>query len=240
MLPNITDRYGSKLAALDGPIGEVKDFYFDDKTWIVRYVVAETGTWFTGKKVLLSPYAFGPLVQDGQPLQVNLTKKQIANSPPIETHEPVSRQYEVKYYRHYGWPIYWEGRWRWGGSSYPVLLPAAPSEAGAAPHVHDQMDNHLRSMRAVDGYRSQTSDGTIGHLCGFTVDRNSWEIQEVIVKTGHQSGDEILISTAQIDEISFQERKLFVNLTRRELKSTANGQVVQSGAGALKGLDFRN
>ncbi|MES1194358.1 MAG: PRC-barrel domain-containing protein, partial [Opitutus sp.] len=57
MLQNIKELYGSKLAASDGEIGHVKDFYFDDHTWVVRYVVADTGTWLSGRLVLLSPHA---------------------------------------------------------------------------------------------------------------------------------------------------------------------------------------
>ncbi len=46
-LQNTRDLYGDKLAALDGDIGEVKDFYFDDKNWVIRYLVAGTGRWVT-------------------------------------------------------------------------------------------------------------------------------------------------------------------------------------------------
>ena len=47
MLQSIKQLYGSKLAAVDGEIGSVKDFYFDDVSWAVRYVVADTGPWLT-------------------------------------------------------------------------------------------------------------------------------------------------------------------------------------------------
>src|SRR5471030_1010338 len=109
MLQNIKELYGHKLAASDGEIGHVKDFYFDDKTWVIRYLVADTGTWLTGRQVLLSPYAFGSFDQNEKMLRVNLTKRQIENSPTIDAHRPVSRQYEENYYRYYGWPTYWQG-----------------------------------------------------------------------------------------------------------------------------------
>jgi len=57
MLQHIKELYGDKLAALDGEIGRVRDVYFDDKTWVIRYVVADTGSWLTGRLVLLSPHA---------------------------------------------------------------------------------------------------------------------------------------------------------------------------------------
>ena len=64
MLQSIKQLYGEKLGASDGEIGQVKDFYFDDQNWVVRYVVADTGNWLTGRQVLLSPHAFGSLQQD--------------------------------------------------------------------------------------------------------------------------------------------------------------------------------
>ena len=56
MLQSLKQLYGDKLGASDGEIGHVKDFYFDDQNWAVRYVVADTGSWLPGRQVLyLSP-----------------------------------------------------------------------------------------------------------------------------------------------------------------------------------------
>jgi hypothetical protein len=237
---NLQDLYGVKLSAVDGEIGHIEDFYFDDETWVVRYVVAKTGSWLTGKKVLLSPYAFGPLRQDVRPLPVNLTRQQIENCPPVEEHRPISRQYEVKYYHYYGWPTYWEGSWTWGIGRYPVMLPPASPPAGAADRPPNQAESHLRSTRAVDGFPVETYDGPLGHLLGFSVDPQSWVIRDVIVKTGHwRSGKELLISPAQIDDLSYPEGKMFVNLTKEDLEQTANDKVVQAGSGVLDAGDFQ-
>ena len=45
---------GYSLAGLDGDIGSISEFFFDDRYWAIRYLVANTGTWLTGRKVLLS------------------------------------------------------------------------------------------------------------------------------------------------------------------------------------------
>lgn len=49
-----------------------------------------------------------------QSLNVNLTRKQIEQSPSVETDEPVSRQWEKNYYDFYTWPYYWDGMGGWG------------------------------------------------------------------------------------------------------------------------------
>jgi len=45
MSRSINQLHGNKLEGTDGEIGHVKDFYFDDQSWVVRYVAVETGAW---------------------------------------------------------------------------------------------------------------------------------------------------------------------------------------------------
>src|SRR5664279_986053 len=156
MLRSISQLYGNKLAASDGEIGHVKDFYFDDQNWVVRYLVVDTGSWLLGRKVLISPHAFGRLHQAGKLLQVNLTRKQIEDSPSIESHKPVSRQYEEEYHRYYGWPFYWLGDGLWGMSGFPILESPAKSPPNgrvtAGGPQPGRPDAHLRSAQAMNGY----------------------------------------------------------------------------------------
>jgi hypothetical protein len=222
MLRSIKRIYGDKLGASDGEIGHVKDFYFDDKSWAVRYLVADTGSWLAGRQVLISPHAFGSLDQAGKVLRVNLTRTQIENSPPIESHKPVSRQYEEEYYRYYGWPFYWRGEALWGMSGFPILeLPSRPlpSEPSPASDRHPECaDAHLRSTQAVNGYHLQASDGIIGHVCDFMMDDKSWAIGQLVIKTGHRlSGKEVQLSSSQVDRISWDESTVFVNLTKEAI-----------------------
>src|SRR5262245_4340906 len=61
MLRPFTDIRNFSLAAKDGEIGKVKELYFDDQNWTVRYVVVDTGGWLSGRKVLLAPLSFGAI-----------------------------------------------------------------------------------------------------------------------------------------------------------------------------------
>jgi hypothetical protein len=217
MLLDIKLIYGKGLRALDGEIGHVQDFYFDDKTWAIRYVVADTGSWLAGRQVLLSPHAFGRLHQVENLLSVNLTRKQIEESPSIESHKSVSRQYEEEYHRYYGWPGYWEGGGLWGTNAFPIWetpvesLPAAPTRASSRlPSIHD---THLRSTLNVNGYRLEASDGKIGHVTNFMMDPRSWAITRLVIKTGWLTGREVEIPTNKINRISYDESTVFVSLT---------------------------
>jgi hypothetical protein len=68
-------------------------FYFDDETWAIRYLVVNTGIWLSGRLVLVSPLALREAAWESRRLDVTLTKKQVEDSPPIDTHKPVSRQH---------------------------------------------------------------------------------------------------------------------------------------------------
>jgi hypothetical protein len=223
MLRSIKELYGKKLAALDGELGHVKDFYFDDQNWAVRYVVADSGAWLPGRQILISPHAFGKLDLAGKLLTTHLTRKQIEESPSIELHKPVSRQYEQAYYQYYGWPYYWNGGGLWGMSGFPILAPQPrPISSETATFIGppgNGPDAHLRSTRSVSGYQIQASDGTPGHVCDFMMDERSWAIGQLVVKTGHRfSGKETLLATSEVDRISYEKSTVFVKLTRNAIK----------------------
>ena len=221
MLRSTKQLLGDKLGTSDGEIGHVKDFYFDDQRWVIRYIVVDTALWLTGRLVLLSPHAFGNFHQDENCLLVNLTRQQIENSPAIDSHKPVSRQYEEQYYRYYGWPSYWEGTGIWGVSGFPVapppfLIPGLTQDGGILRDEGE--DPHLRSTTALNGYHIHTSEGAMGHITDFIMDDKSWEIRHMVVKTGGWfSGKKIVISPKMIDRISYEESTVFVNVTMKTI-----------------------
>jgi len=236
MLINTKELYGSSLAALNGDIGHIKDFYFDDENWVIRYVVADTGTWLTSRLVLLSPHAFGHLDLAAKQLHIKLTRERIESSPSIESHRPVSRQYEVDYFRHYGWPAYWNGGGMWGMGGFPTPIEPTIAEMDDRQHIHHREDKHLQSARALSGYEIQTVDGTIGSVSGLVVDDRSWVIHEMTVQAGHwYSGKEILIPTGKIERISYEGSKVFVNLTKADIEQASDKQL--AGAGMPSHID---
>jgi sporulation protein YlmC with PRC-barrel domain len=237
MLQDLEQLYGRKLGATDGVIGQVKDFYFDDKTWAVRYLVADTGSWLSGRQGLLTPHAFtnrafGRSDADTDVLGVNLTRKQIEDSPPIDSHRPVSRQHEEEYFRYYGWPTYWQDGGLGGGVAFPAVMP--PLTAEKRPHHgHNQRDDlHLRSTKAVTGYHIHATDGQIGSVSGFMVDGKNWAIHELVVETGHwYGGKTILLLSKNISRISYDNSTVFVNLTMDDLRETTKNGVAQAVMG---------
>jgi uncharacterized protein YrrD len=207
---------GHKLGGLDGAIGKVKEFYFDDRHWTIRYLVADTGSWLAGRQVLVSPYALSSVDKEAKNIAVDLTKKQIENSPSLNSDKPVSRQFENEYNGYYGWPTYWGGSGMWG--AYPYIV--RDREQWKKPNQDEKgWDAHLRSTREVRGYDVQAKDGDLGHVEDFIIEDETWAIRYLIINTHNWwPGKKVLISSQWIERVSWGEKKVFVNLSRDTIK----------------------
>ena len=143
MLYRLEKLIGMSIAATDGTLGEIKDVYFDDRRWAVRYLVVETGDWLRGRKVLISPISVASIDWAGQSVRVRLTMQQVKGSPDIDTAMPVSRQHELNFLDYYGYPDYWTGTLLWGATPLPVPTHTVSSDAIVHPG-QTPMDKHLR------------------------------------------------------------------------------------------------
>jgi sporulation protein YlmC with PRC-barrel domain len=233
MLRSMNDLEGYAIGATDGTVGQVKDFYFDDEAWVVRYLVVETGAWLNSRRVLISPFSIGTPNWSDKLLPVTITKEQVKHSPDIDTEKPVSRQHEIEYLGYYGYPYYWGGSALWGGELYPnMMIPGAvgldaPYESRADPQAYERAeavrhrddDPHLRSCKAVAGYHIVASDGEIGHVHGLLVDERTWAIRYLVVNTSNWwVGHQVLIAPQWITGVSWSDATVTVDLTREAVR----------------------
>ena len=226
MLHSLKSFYGHRLIAKDGAIGEIQDILFDDQTWGIRYLVADTGNWLDQRLVLLSPKSFGPWDRAAKTLQIGLTRAQIEASPSINRHLPVSRQFEQDYYAYYGWPAYWAGDGFGGLAGDPMMVPVLPpSDQGALKKLApNRVDSHLQSAKSVKGYDLEATDGLIGRVTDFLAEDEIWRITQLVVETGHwYAGKEILVATDQVRQVSYEEAQVRLRLSQAELRQSADG-----------------
>jgi hypothetical protein len=229
-LMNTNDLYGTKVIASDGDIGFIEDFYFDDSIWAIRYAAVDTGTWLPGRQVLLSPYAFAELDEDKATLSIHLSKAKIQGSPPIESGRTVSRQSEIGYFHYFDWPPYWVGDGMWGKGGYPTLVPSSMTEIEGSRLYYHRDDLRLRGTKEVLSYPIQTTDGIIGNISGYLVDKRSWAIRKLIVETGRwNAGTKILVATNKINWISYIELKVYASQTKSEILSSFDPDELNPG-----------
>ncbi len=218
MLINAKKLDGYKLRCIDGEIGSAKEFYFDDHHWTVRYLVVNSGNWLTGRKVLISPYALASANTQEQYIPVNLTKKQIEESPSLDSNKPVSKQFEETYYAYYAWPLYWEGPFMWGNYS---TIVRDHEKLNKTSNKGKEWDPNLRSTYEVTGYNIQARDGEIGHVSDFIIDEKTWTIRYLVIDTTNwMPGKKILVSPEWITRVSWSESKVFINLSRLAIKES--------------------
>jgi hypothetical protein len=218
MLSKVKSLEGYKLHSLDGEMGKARDFYFDDHYWTIRYLIADTGNWLTERQVLISPHALLGVNKEERYIAINLTKKQIEDSPSLDTDKPVSQQFEEMYYGYYGWSMYWGGPYMWGPHPNPFNDHKKHGESTSGEKAWDV---HLRSTQVVSGYNIHATDGEIGHVADFIIDDETWAIRYLVIDTRNWwQGKRVLISPQWIEHVSWSESKVFVNLLREAIRQS--------------------
>ncbi|MEO5368276.1 MAG: hypothetical protein H7831_18355 [Magnetococcus sp. WYHC-3] len=219
----ISDWAGSIVRATDGDVGTIEQFYFDDLTWIVRYMTVNTEELLPDRQVLVSLAALGKPDWKKRVFPVNLTMAQVRSSPKTNIAKPVSRQHEIKLHAYYAWPVYW------GGGFYLPLGYAKNTEPFDEAETSAQMpssgvrklDQHLRSTREVADFQVHATDGNIGHVEDCLVDDGTWTIRYFVVNTRNWlPGRRVLVSPQWFRKIEWAENNVFVNLTREAVKKS--------------------
>lgn len=234
MLQTLKDFEKCAIGANDGDIGHVKDLYFDDAAWVIRYLIVNTGSWLASREVLISPVSIQKPDWAAYRLQAAVSRDQVKESPDIDTDKPVTRQHELQYLGYFGYPTYWGGAGLWGGGMLPIDMIPGRAElplgtaareraiAGAeAERVRHRGDNpHLRSCNAVVGYDIHASDGEVGHVDGFLIDDETWAIRYLVVNTSNWwLGHKVLIAPQWIGGVHWSDQSVTVNLSREAVKA---------------------
>ncbi len=235
MLRKANSLIGYKLDAKDDNLGEVDDFYFSTKDWTIRYMVADIGNWFTGRRVLIAQSEMGVPNWEQKLIPVDLTKEQVRDSPDIDLTRPIGREQEASLYSYYGWPTYWGAPGTLGmgmgaigaGVAMGTPVPPAtgrrvsdvPDEAEAA--VYPKGERHLQSMREVTGFNIQGADGSLGSVEDFFVDDHSWNIRYLEIDTSKWlPGRQVLFSPEWVDRVDWDNSKVYTQMTKEQVKNS--------------------
>ncbi|MGD2108535.1 MAG: PRC-barrel domain-containing protein [Phycisphaerae bacterium] len=213
MLRSLAGYDGYRIGATDTELGNVRDFYFDDRDWVVRYLIVDTKTWLPGRKVLVSPTAAGRSDAHAGILHVRLSAKQVENSPAIDADKPVSREMESRLAEHFGWSRYWR-------RSVPVGQ-AADLERSLADDNSDGAGVHLRSADEVTGYLLEADDGPVGRIEDLIIEDQNWGVRYLAVLAPQTSlaGRKVLIPRERVTEVSWAESKVHVDVPREAVKN---------------------
>ena len=200
MLHSLNLITGASIIALDGAIGSVSDFLFDDLSWTIRFLVVDCGKWLRHHEVLITVMSVDQPDWNKKKLPVHLSKVQVRQSPDVDTVKPVSRQQEIATSEYYGWPSYWN-----------ALFPDGPYAADMEFPTRTGDDPHLRRAWNLAGYEVRSMEGRIGRLQDFVLDDATWHIGSLTVHAGSwMTGYDSLASTRAVKEISWVSRKIYL------------------------------
>lgn len=215
MIRSLNDLLDYAINATDGVIGSVTDVYLDDAGWTVRYLVVDTGTWLPGRKVLLPADVLEAPATDSRQFPVRLTRKQVEDSPGIDTERPVSRQEEETLVGYFGVQPYWLSATLVGPAAIPptAVPPAADAGRGGDPH--------LRSGREITRYAIAATDGDIGTVSDLLIDDTDWRVRYLLVDTGNWlPGRKVVFAPGWVESIDWASGAVRVGLTRERVRNS--------------------
>lgn len=235
---------GAAVRGLDGDLGTLDDFFFEEACWGVRYLVVDCGSWLSGRRIPISPMAVRGTWYRAE-IHLGLTQAQVRNSPDVlNALTALNRVQESTVLSYYGHPDYWDGAGVWGAFNTPAEL------AGAGQERHERaertarqetsrarsenlaavaVDNRLRSTTESTGYHVRAVDGEIGHVDDFLIEEDSWRIRYLVVDTSNWLGGKwVIVSTSAVHRVDIEQEVLSVGVTRDSIRNSPSFDSISS------------
>ena len=191
---------GATIDAADGKFGKLCDLVFDDRSWEIRSLVIDAGTWLHSRRVTIPPDVIRHRDwADHRLLIAELTRQQVLDSPGAETHVPLVQQARIEEATIVDWGVYW------------VEMLPHPWQVSGDPHLH--------ATHEVVGYHIQATDGSIGHVADFLIDDEAWKIHAMVIDTRNWwPGKHVLVTPDRIESIVGENRLVRLTLPRDEIR----------------------
>ena len=206
-----------KVKAVEGDVGFVEDYLFDDDLWTIRYIVANVRPWIDTEEVLLTPLSIKGLDQKHKEIEFCHDKKSIENSPRISADEPVKRHQEKillrenrasKHLIDDEGTVEEDSQRSLGVSMHPEALVTKSKKTTEK----DECNSHLRSFREIRGYEVYCVDDFLGYLEDVEVDDEAWNVLCLLVKT--DQGQNLKLAPGWVDCIYGSENMMKLNVPR--------------------------
>ncbi|CDQ40762.1 MULTISPECIES: PRC-barrel domain-containing protein [Virgibacillus] len=219
-----SDLKAYNIHASDGEMGKVKDLYFDDQKWTIRYAVIDSRKWLLGRRVLISPTSFRTLNEREELVEVELDKDTIRNSPTIPEEHAITKDVENSLISYYGWARDWTGNMIWGNIDEPFTSPRSNEQSEIQEQrLHDMQAYDLRSEDETLGYKVHANDGKIGTVIDMVFDTEYWKLRYMVVQDSDTYTEEayLIYPIDKIETVDWFEEDIYLNETLAEAKTNA-------------------
>lgn len=220
MKRSIKELVGYTIQAIDGEKGKVNNFLFDDETWIVRYLEADLGGFFSEKRVVIPRNRLGEPSWEEKHFPIELTVKRIENSPGLDFDLPVSRAYEKELVEHYELVPYWPSNMAAYEGAASFFYPQQRMKTPKSTVDEENVETHLRSFREIRGYYIKAIDDRFGHIEDVIIDDELWQIMYVVIDTKNivPWGKKVILPIELVDEINYQNQEARISLPKENIK----------------------
>lgn len=185
------------LVTTDGEKRPIRSFLFDDRSWLVRYLIVDAGRWYAPRKVVIPTSEVQVPDWSSKIVPARVSLEKLISSPSAQSIRPVSRQQQMAWNREFNWPDrdpYWCGR----------------AAAGREFRLDGKDDPHLRRTDDLATYEIWGKDGCLGVLEGFYLRAGSWHIDYLLIRSGQWTFREKAVSTLQVVSISWAQHRVEV------------------------------
>jgi hypothetical protein len=211
---------GLTLTAQADSVGAVKEVYFDDLTWVVRYLVVSIQTFVSGREILVPADVLGPIDLTTGSVNVTLSRVQIDGLPDATTALPVSRQYREQLFSAEGGGVANELVPTSGGRS-----PTAERETCVGPA---DASSHMRSAKTVRGYRLEALDRSVGHIEDFLIETSDWSVRFLEIDPRNWlPSRKVLVAPPHLRAIRWKQSEARLDLTHAEVMASPSVHAVK-------------
>lgn len=222
MKRSLNELIGYSIKAKNGEKGKVRNFLFDDKSWSIRYLEADLGSFFEEKRVLIPREFLGEADWEKKHFPIELSLESIKKSPDLSFDKPVSRKYEESLNKHYNIHPYWIVNAAAYAGQESIIYPGTLFRAPKKVIKEEDIETSLRSLTEVLGYHINAIDDTFGQIEDLIIDDEDWQILYVVIDTRNfvPWSKKVMIPIELIDEISFMDQRVKVEMTKEAIKSS--------------------
>jgi len=228
MLTILTELKSYDVRGADADIGRLDDIVFPDNEWVVRYVVVDMED-LAREALLLAAY-LGRLDRRTHTLSADVSLEAVANTPPLDRSQPLTRHEEQELHDLYGWPVYW---WETEEEIVPMNEPLEEEEATDRPEreegerlIQEELEGPelLFAADLIGVYGIEAEGDEVGRLRDLVIDDETWTIPYVVIDRTSRA-DQTLLSTDYVEVIDLEARRLHVSIP---LDALANGPVFRA------------
>ena len=202
MFTSLTTLMKIPLVTTDGERHQLCSLLFDDRSWIICFLVANAGGWLSRRQVVIRTAATDGPDRTKKVIAAHLTHQELASCADVSSVKPVSQQQQLALKKYFGWPDS-EPRW---------YIPAAlvPAQREFPAMTND--DPHLRNTMDLLGYEVWSTGRRVGILSDFIMEPNSWHIKYLSVKVGDWVyHEERFVPTLTVQNISWGAHRVTLN-----------------------------